>query len=135
VTPHVLALQASNLRYPFESSSDYLHKRFNIRPEVNLFARQDEVGLSTADIQHDLETLGGRVYMTNVNLSFQPYTLVIDTGSSDTWVAASTFQCVSRFSETQLDQSACGFGKLYDAKSSDTRGNIEGYDFEVRYTD
>lgn len=136
MTPHVLALQASNLRYPLKFSSHYLHKRFNIgRPAANLSARQDEGTISSADMQHSIQTLGGRVYMTTVNLSMQPYTLVIDTGSSDTWIASTTFQCVDQFALIRLQQSACGFGKLYEAQSSNTRGDIKGFDFEVRYTD
>jgi hypothetical protein len=73
--------------------------------------------------------------MTNLNLSYEPYTLVIDTGSSDTWVASSAFRCVSLLDRTQLDQSECGFGKFYDPAEAGTYRSVQGYPFEVNYTD
>ena len=80
-------------------------------------------------------TLGGRVYMTNVTIGGSYYTLVIDTGSSDTWVASSSFACISRLTQTPLPQSACGFSTLYDQTLSPTYelGIKDG--FEVNYTD
>ncbi|KAF1976734.1 hypothetical protein BU23DRAFT_596729 [Bimuria novae-zelandiae CBS 107.79] len=46
-----------------------------------------------ATVQQSLDTLGGRVCMTSITLASQPYTIIIDTGSSDTWVASSSFVC------------------------------------------
>ncbi|KAF2117485.1 aspartic peptidase domain-containing protein, partial [Lophiotrema nucula] len=91
-----------------------------------------------ASIQQDLLTLGGRVYMTNITLGSsppKPYTLVIDTGSSDTWIASSAFQCLSKYTQKPLSQSACGFGDLYDEGESESWEGIPSHGFEVRYTD
>lgn len=39
--------------------------------------------------------------------------MVIDTGSSDTWVAAKGFECVSRWGGRKFPQERCAFGELY----------------------
>jgi hypothetical protein len=97
---------------------------------------QNDNDNSTSSAEQNLITLGGRVYMTNVSLAGREYTLVIDTGSSDTWIAASTFQCVST-QQTHLRQKSCGFGTLYDVADSPTFELIPNSHrpFGVRYTD
>ncbi|KAF2275495.1 acid protease, partial [Westerdykella ornata] len=88
-----------------------------------------------APVQDGLQTIGGRVYMTNITLTGRPYTVVIDTGSSDTWVASSAFTCLSQFARTLLPQSAYRFGSLYNLTESPHWDPIEGYTFQVAYTD
>ncbi|KAL1610750.1 hypothetical protein SLS60_002420 [Paraconiothyrium brasiliense] len=88
-----------------------------------------------ASIEQPVDTLGGRVYMTNISLAGHPYTLIIDTGSSDTWIAASDFQCTSRVSHARLPQRNCGFGNLYDVVDSTTYNPIPGRGFGVKYSD
>lgn len=137
VTPHVLGLTSSPFRYPLTPSSNYLTKRFdlvNSAASVNITATQADDD-TIAEIQEGLLTLGGRVYMTNITLAQQPYTLVIDTGSSDTWIASEAFQCQARTSRILLPQSSCGFGKLYNPDESATYVKIASHDFGVSYTD
>ncbi|OAG00138.1 acid protease [Paraphaeosphaeria sporulosa] len=88
-----------------------------------------------AAIEQPVDTLGGRVYMTNVTLAGHPYTLILDTGSSDTWIAASGFTCTSRLSHARLPQESCGFGELYDVVDSTTYNPIPGRVFGVKYSD
>jgi len=75
------------------------------------------------------------VYMANVTIGGSSYTLVIDTGSSDTWVASSSFACISRLTQTLLSQSACGFSTLYDQTLSPTYELGIKNGFGVNYTD
>jgi hypothetical protein len=56
--------------------------------------------------------------------------MLVDTGSSDTWVASKTLTCNS-FGR-QVDQSACKFGPLYDRQ---TFQKIEGENFRIEYAD
>lgn len=88
-----------------------------------------------ADIQQDLITRGGRVYMTNITLAGHEYTAVIDTGSSDTWFPSSTFQCINPTLQAIVAQKRCGFGPLYDAKDSPSFLQITSHPFTVRYSD
>ena len=67
-------------------------------------------------IESDLLTIGGRVYMLNATIGNQPFTLVIDTGSADTWVASSSFQCNNPYTSNSVPED-CGFGALYDAQA------------------
>jgi hypothetical protein len=97
----------------------------------NQHATYEELGTT----QQDLLTLGGRVYMTKVTVNNLTYNVVIDTGSSDTWLASSSFQCVSRMTRTVLPQAACRFATLYDPGTSMSyREEMKG-GFEVAYTD
>ncbi|KAF2269670.1 acid protease [Lojkania enalia] len=101
---------------------------------ITAIAPRDELH-ENARTQRKLYTIGGRVYMTSISLARKPYTLVLDTGSSDTWIASSDFRCLSRHTDMELKQSACGFGALYDQNESLSWEKIETHDFEVKYMD
>jgi hypothetical protein len=133
VTNHVFPLVAAPHSHPMAPSTKYLHKRRAISSVLSI--HDNDSHSVTANTQQDLITLGGRVYMTNVSLAGREYTLVIDTGSSDTWIAASTFQCVSSTQQTHLQQKSCGFGTLYDIPDSTTFQQLKSRPFGVRYTD
>ncbi|KAJ4313704.1 hypothetical protein N0V94_006822 [Neodidymelliopsis sp. IMI 364377] len=94
-------------------SSEYLAslRRHAIKKKMK---RQND---NVADVQESLLTLGGRVYMANVTLGSRVYSLVLDTGSSDTWAAGSGFVCKNS-AGTTVAQSACGFGVLYNTGAS-----------------
>ncbi|KAF2026603.1 LUC7-domain-containing protein [Setomelanomma holmii] len=93
VTNNVLELtSAPNAHGQFAPSSRHLAKR---RAELifkRKIRRQDD---PIADVQENLLTLGGRIYITNATIAGQVYSLVIDSGSADTWVASSNFRCVN----------------------------------------
>jgi hypothetical protein len=132
VTDHVFPLFAAPHSHPISPSTKYLQKR---RAISSVLSARDSDSDNTTSTAQNLITLGGRVYMTNVSLAGREYTLVIDTGSSDTWIAASTFQCVSSTQQTILRQKSCGFGTLYDMPDSTTFKQIQSHPFGVRYTD
>jgi hypothetical protein len=60
-----------------------------------------------------------------------PYTVVIDTGSSDIWLAQTGFQCVSPNIGTPVSEAQCAFGPLYIPSS--TLIKIPGLEFNVSY--
>lgn len=71
--------------------------------------------------------------MVNATIAGETYVLVIDTGSADTWVAASTFTCETPYSQQFSDQNAdCGFGHLYNARSKSFEA-ID-YPYKVNYS-
>ncbi|KAH9876684.1 hypothetical protein J1614_003816 [Plenodomus biglobosus] len=107
------------------SSKHLLHRRL----ESNALSKRQ-----IAPVQETLLTLGGRVYMTSVTLANQPFTLVIDTGSSDTWVAASFFSCLNPNNRLPLLPTTCGFNASYNPDMSPTWKSIPDYEFSVNYT-
>jgi hypothetical protein len=56
--------------------------------------------------------------------------MVVDTGSSDTWVASKRFKCKAFGRE--VNQATCQFGPLYDRQ---TFQKIEGQNFRIEYGD
>lgn len=60
-------------------------------------------------------------------------TVVIDTGSSDIWLAQTGFQCVSPNTGTPVSEAQCAFGPLYIPSS--TLIKIPGLEFNVSYAD
>lgn len=63
----------------------------------------------------------------------QQFVSFIDTGSSDTWVIASDFQCLNLTTQAPLpEQSDCGFGALYDP-SLGSFENITTEEFNIEY--
>jgi hypothetical protein len=107
-------------------SSQYLaHRRLS-----SLHAKRQ---VNAGPVQNSLLTIGGRLYLADVAIGNQPFRLVIDTGSSDTWVASSTFQCVNPNTNVVIDVRYCGFGQTYDRRRSTTWNKILSYPFNVGY--
>jgi hypothetical protein len=114
VSDNVLSLEVGDsVMGALTPSSEYLAslRRHAIKKKMK---RQND---NVADVQESLLTLGGRVYMANVTLGSRVYSLVLDTGSSDTWAAGSGFVC-KNYAGTTVAQSTCGFGVLYNTGSS-----------------
>jgi hypothetical protein len=63
----------------------------------------------------------------------QTFTLVIDTGSSDTWVVESGFTCTDFDTGKTTSESECAFGPVY-TKSSTFKA-ISGETFSIEYGD
>ena len=115
VTNNVLNLEVGDsFMGALTPSSEYLAslRRNAIRKKMK--KRQKD---GVADVQEDLVTLGGRVYMTRVTFGSRVYSLVIDTGSSDTWAAASGLICKDADGNT-VTTSTCRFGVLFNTTAS-----------------
>jgi hypothetical protein len=126
VTDNVLELTSSpNSHHLVPPSSKHLARRRNA-----LARRQDN---TLANVQDDLLTVGGRVYMVNVTIAGQTYTLVIDTGSADTWVASTSFRCENPYIYAPSEELNCGFGALYNESAAGTFQPIN-YPFAVNYS-
>jgi hypothetical protein len=134
VTDNVLHLKtlphSTNLTTP--SSKHLLLHRHNLPPPFSPNSKRQTP--SAAPVQENLTTIGGRVYMVDVTLGGEALTLVIDSGSSDTWVASSSFKCLDPNMLLPMPASLCGFGGLYDAALSATWKPMPGVNFTVRYT-
>ncbi|KAF1918658.1 aspartic peptidase domain-containing protein [Ampelomyces quisqualis] len=107
------------------------------RNHAHLARRRNEAlrkrqNLPLAPTEEDLTGIGGRIYMTNITVGGQHFALVIDTGSSDTWVATTEFQCVDPNTGGTVATQQCRFGPLYNRASSATYKSIN-YAFSVDY--
>ena len=62
-------------------------------------------------------TIGGVALITNVTLGNEPmFSFIVNTGSSDTWIAGSNFECEDMNSD-ETDQAACEFGATHTPSS------------------
>jgi hypothetical protein len=67
-----------------------------------------------------LSILGGSVFLAPVTVGGKEFKVVIDTGSSDPWLAVTDFQCVDPQTNDFIDQEYCRFGPLYNSTNSTT---------------
>ena len=75
----------------------------------------------------------GQVFLAPVKLARQTFRAVIDTGSSDTWIAQKKFQCINVTTGVDQPQSSCLFGPLYTM--SKTFKQIPNQNFNISYAD
>ncbi|KAI5462149.1 aspartic peptidase domain-containing protein [Mariannaea sp. PMI_226] len=59
-------------------------------------------------------TLNGLWFDVEVQVDGKPFYLLVDTGSSDTWVAKTGYQCISSVNNTELPQHDCGWSPTFD---------------------
>lgn len=76
--------------------------------------------------------LGGQEYLMSIDWAGTAYTVIVDTGSSDTWLIQSGFQCVNVDGAPQAE-SACDFGPPFSGTFDD--GTISDENFNITYGD
>lgn len=77
--------------------------------------------------------LNGQVITTNIKFGSKSFSAVVDTGSSDTWLAHSNFQCIDPSTSLNVTRSQCAFGPTYDISKSFRA--IKNENFNVSYLD
>lgn len=75
----------------------------------------------------------GEEYATSIKIGTQTFEVIVDTGSSDTWVVETGFNCVDVATQAPEPESACGFGPTYTIDS--TFKEIPGEFFNITYGD
>lgn len=78
---------------------------------------------------------GGQVFLANVTVGGKRYSVVIDTGSSDPWLARIGYQCYDPYDDRLLPQSECGFAGAYDPSQSTTYTAVPNQSFNISYAD
>ncbi|KAB8300374.1 hypothetical protein EYC80_000556 [Monilinia laxa] len=78
---------------------------------LNAGSTRQKGDLSAAASANPLQK--GHVWYTNLKVEGQTYRLVIDTGSSDTWIVKPSFTCLDFGTGAPTSQSACHFGPGY----------------------
>lgn len=77
--------------------------------------------------------LGGSVYLAPITVGGQTFNVVIDTGSSDTWLIDSDFDCINPSTGASRSESDCKFGPAYTL--SPTAVIIQDQNFNISYAD
>ncbi|KZP26584.1 acid protease [Athelia psychrophila] len=77
---------------------------------------------------------GDAEYLTDITVGGQKFKVVVDTASSDTWLAEKGFKCYNLTSFPE-PRSACAFGPLYNPKSSKTYTRDPHKNFNITYGD
>lgn len=73
-------------------------------------------------------------YLTNITIGGQNFIVIVDTGSSDTWLAKTGFSCYNLTSYPE-PQSECEFGPLYNPADSKTYKVDSDKNFNISYGD
>lgn len=91
--------------------------------------KADETGMAVRTHVYEqlLTSLKGLAYTTSIQFGDQDFTVIVDTGSSDTWLAESNFTCLKGA------QSDCMLGATYTRSS--TFIPIDNENFEIAYSD
>ena len=76
-------------------------------------------------------TQRGTIFDVEVQFGDQSFMLLVDTGSSDTWVVQTGFSCIDSSDNLEQPQSACGYAATYDPPA-DFRA-IDNQTFGVKY--
>ncbi|KAL8836054.1 MAG: hypothetical protein Q9170_003067 [Blastenia crenularia] len=119
-SPHVLTL---NRKPSVDLHPPRYGKSLQIAREGN-----DTVGIAALEAFRDI------VYFTDITFGTETFKAVVDTGSADTWLVQSGFQCLSIGRQPiTLPEESCDFGPSYIVTS--TFKQIEGENFNVTYAD
>jgi hypothetical protein len=102
------------------------HRYFNM-----LLGEQDvaQGGGNTEQIQNIRDS----IYLTTMKIGGETFKLVIDTGSSDTWVAKTGFQCVSVRTKQNTPNASCRIARTYNA--TQTYSVVANQHFNISYAD
>lgn len=77
----------------------------------------------------------GNVFLAGITVGGQNFSVVIDSGSSDPWLAINGFVCYDPVSGAQVDEETCGFSTPYDPSASSTYRLIDDQNFNISYAD
>ncbi|KAJ5733857.1 hypothetical protein N7493_002643 [Penicillium malachiteum] len=75
----------------------------------------------------------GEEYATEITFGTQTFDVIVDTGSSDTWVVKEGFECIDLDTGKETSESDCDFGTTYTVDS--TLKEISGEIFDIEYGD
>jgi hypothetical protein len=79
-----------------------------------------------------ISALGGAEYLTEIVYGGQTVKVILDTGSSDTWLIQSGFKCTDANGNVQATAS-CGFGGTYNGSFGANK--IPNVNFQISYGD
>jgi hypothetical protein len=81
----------------------------------------------------EIQNIRDSVYLTTMQFGDEAFRLVIDTGSSDTWLAGSNFQCISMLTKAATSASSCRLARTYNVTK--TYKKVPNLHFNISYAD
>ena len=72
----------------------------------------------------------GEEYATPITIGTQTFEVIVDTGSSDTWVVESGFECIDLSTGAKTTASVCEFGPTYTIDSTFVTTANENFNIE-----
>lgn len=86
---------------------------------IGLFRPTTNIDFPVAESQEIIEAEhDGRSYCTNVTVGQQVFSLTVDTGSTDTWVPHTDYQCFLTRTNESMPQSDCRIPSTYQPDST-----------------
>ncbi|KAI4775617.1 acid protease [Aureobasidium sp. EXF-3400] len=126
ITGHSIALGRANAKTN-SLSTGYLQA---IRSGNHVDGVYSRLRNGTADL---LSINAGSVFLAPLNAGGETFYVVIDTGSSDTWLVNNEFTCVDPDDSAVIDESQCAFGPSYSLTA--TAKQIDNRNFNISYAD
>lgn len=79
----------------------------------------------------------GTTFLAPITLGSQSFLSVLDTGSSDTWIASSEFTCLDPITRRSIPRARCAFGPTYSRSNSSSEPfkQISNENFNITYGD
>lgn len=99
----------------------------------NMLVGEQEAAELPGNAKEAIQNIRDSVYLTTLKIGGETFKLVIDTGSSDTWVAKTGFQCVDFRTKQNSPTASCRIARTYDATKSYTVVNDQH--FNISYAD
>ncbi|KAI5242473.1 acid protease [Aureobasidium subglaciale] len=133
VTRNTISLERANSKTN-SLSAGYLQA---IRKGVHvdgIYSRLRRALMKSQNGTADLLSVGaGSVFLAPLDAGGGTFYVVIDTGSSDTWLVNSQFTCVNPANSVVIAESECAFGPTYTLTSTAER--IPSRNFNISYAD
>ncbi|KAL3256127.1 hypothetical protein ABHI18_007824 [Aspergillus niger] len=117
-----------------KASSKYLElsktkSKGNVNPRSAAYVKR-----STSSGSSSLISLfEGEEFATSITIGGDSFDVIVDTGSSDTWVVKTGFTCIDLDTGRETSESSCDFGSTWTVESSFKE--IEGEEFAIEYGD
>ncbi|KAK3705699.1 hypothetical protein LTR37_013142 [Vermiconidia calcicola] len=77
----------------------------------------------------------GQVFLAPITVGNQEFDVVVDTGSSDPWLATTNYVCADPVSAQIIPAEDCYFGPPYDPSLSSSYSDVPNESFNITYAD
>ena len=120
-TDNVISLKKRGVRYSKHSAA-YLLGKITDAAITGTYANGSSSVLTSLEL--------GEEYATPITIGTQSFEVIVDTGSSDTWVVESGFECLNFETGKKTTESECAFGPTYSTDSTFVETADENFSIE-----